>query len=122
MAAQATSTTPIKVRFQVLGTYRQLPHQIEDELLKIGQEAVANVVRHAYANQIEIDLNFEAKKLKLAIADDGRGFVGDPSSFYSNGHFGLEGMRERAERIDAKLTVKSAAGEGTQILVETEID
>jgi signal transduction histidine kinase len=110
------------VRFQVLGTYRRLPHDVEDELLKIGQEAVANVVRHAYANHVNIDLNFEAKRLKLAIADDGRGFADDPSSFYSNGHFGLKGMRERAERIDAKLTVKSAVGEGTQVLVETEID
>ena len=80
------------------------------------------MVRHAYANHIEIDLNFEAKKLKLAVADDGRGFVGDPTSFYSNGHFGLKGMRERAERIDAKLTVNSTAGIGTQVLVETEID
>jgi ligand-binding sensor domain-containing protein/signal transduction histidine kinase len=122
IATQVTSTTPIKVRFQVLGTYRRLPHDVEQELLKIGQEAVANVVRHANADHIKIDLNFEAKKLKLAIADDGRGFAGDPSSFYSNGHFGLKGMRERAERIDAKLTVKSTAGEGTQVLVETEID
>ncbi|MFL6353197.1 MAG: two-component regulator propeller domain-containing protein [Bryobacteraceae bacterium] len=122
ITAQVTSTTPIKVRFQVLGTYRRLPQDVEHELLKIGQEAVANVVRHADANHVNIDLNFEAKKLKLAIVDDGRGFVGDPSSFYSNGHFGLKGMRERAERIDAKLTVKSAAGEGTQVLIETEID
>ncbi|MGI8962743.1 MAG: ATP-binding protein [Bryobacteraceae bacterium] len=86
------------------------------------QEAVANVIRHAYANHIKIHLNFEAKKLRLAIADDGCGFAGDPGSFGVDGHFGLKGMREKADRIDAKLTVRSTAGEGTQILVETEIE
>jgi len=122
MAAQVTSTTPVKMQFQVLGTYRALPRKIENELLRIGQEAVTNVVRHAEAKHVRIALNFDVKKLRMTIADDGRGFTGEANSSGPDGHFGLKGMRERAEQIDAELTVNSNPGEGTSISVETVIN
>ncbi len=122
VASEVTAATPIKVQFRVVGACRPLPLPIEDELVRIGKEALVNVVRHSEAKQVKIDLNFEAKKLRLAIADDGQGFAGEPKSSGRNGHFGLKGMRERARQIDAELTVKSVPGEGTQILVETVIN
>lgn len=121
LATQIRSTTPLKVRFQVVGTYRPLPPNVESELLKIGQEAVSNVVRHADAKHVDIDLNFEAKKLRLTIVDDGRGFMHVVDSSGPDGHFGLKGMRERAEQIEAELLVKSAPGEGTRVLIEKVI-
>jgi signal transduction histidine kinase len=118
MAAEATRRSGVKVQFQVLGTYRALPEAIESELLKIGQEAVTNVVRHAQANQLKIDLAYEGKKVRMTIADDGRGFEGAVNSSGPEGHFGLRGMRERAAQIGAALHVKSRLGEGTEVDIE----
>lgn len=122
VAAQTTSTTPVKVKFEVLGSYRPVPHTVENELLSIGQEAVTNAVRHARAHCIDINLSFEAKKLRLTIVDDGCGFTGQVNSFGPDGHFGLQGMRERAEQIEAELSVTSAPGQGTRVCVERMID
>ena len=118
MASEVTKRAGLKLQFQVLGTYRALPENIERELLKIGQEAVTNVVRHAQARQVRIDLAYEDKKVRLRVADDGRGFEGVVNSSGVGGHFGLRGMRERAAQIGAELNVKSRPGEGTEVDVE----
>ena len=118
MATEVTQRSGLKVQFQVLGTYRALPDDVESELLKIGQEAVTNVVRHAKAQQVKIDLAYEGKKVRMTIADDGRGFAGAVNSSGPDGHFGLRGMRERAAQIGAELNVKSRPGEGTEVDVE----
>ncbi len=118
MASEITQRSGLKVQFQVLGTYRALPENIESELLKIGQEAVTNVVRHAHANEVKIDLAYDRKKVRMTIADDGQGFAGDVNSSGPEGHFGLRGMRERAAQIGAELNVKSRLGEGTEIDIE----
>lgn len=118
MATEIGKRAGLNVRFSVLGTYRALPEKMENEFLKIGQEAVTNVVRHAQAKQLKIDLAYEGKKVRMVISDDGRGFTDDVNSSGPEGHFGLRGMRERAAQIGAQLSVKSATGEGTQIEVE----
>jgi len=118
MASDIGKRAGLNVEFSVLGTYRALPEKIESEFLKIGQEAVTNVVRHAEAKQLKIDLAYESKRVRMTIADDGRGFSGDVNSSGPEGHFGLRGMRERAEQIGAQLAVKSIPGEGTQVEVE----
>jgi len=122
LVKQVISTSAVKVEFQVIGAYRPLRPRVENELLRIAQEAIANVVRHADAKQIKIDLSFDAKKLKMTIVDDGRGFTRQENSSGPDGHFGLKGMHERAEQIDAELIVKSAPGHGTQVSVETVIN
>jgi signal transduction histidine kinase len=121
MATQMTSSTAVKIRFEIVGTYHPLSGKIEDELLRIGREAITNVVRHADARHIDIGLNFDAKKVKMVIADDGRGFVVHGAASSQDGHYGLQGMRERAEQIGAALTVASAPGGGTRVVVETPI-
>jgi signal transduction histidine kinase/ligand-binding sensor domain-containing protein len=121
MATQVTARTPLKVRFEVNGTYHALPRKIEDELLSIGREAITNVVRHAEAQYVDVALSFDAKKIKMLIADDGRGFIDPGATSSANGHYGLQGMRERAEQIGAELTVVSTPGGGTQVRVETPI-
>jgi ligand-binding sensor domain-containing protein/two-component sensor histidine kinase len=121
MTEQVTAATQLKTRFQVAGPYRKLPERVESELLKIGQEAVTNVVRHSGARNVEIDLHYDARKLTMTISDDGRGFGRTEKAAGPEGHFGLQGMRERAAQIGAELTVKSAPGQGTQVSVETVV-
>jgi signal transduction histidine kinase/ligand-binding sensor domain-containing protein len=121
MATQVTQRTTVKVRFEVNGTYHALPGKIEDELLRIGQEAITNVVHHAEAKHVDVSVSFDAKKVKMTIADDGKGFVDHLVASSANGHYGLQGMRERAEQIGAELTVASTPGAGTRVRVETPI-
>jgi signal transduction histidine kinase/ligand-binding sensor domain-containing protein len=121
VAAQVTARTALKVRFNVAGAYRALPDKVENEMLRIAQEAVTNVVRHAAAQYIDIRLEFDERKVKMTIADDGKGFDGSARFSAANGHYGLQGMRERAEQIGADLMVGIAPGGGTQVIVEAPI-
>jgi ligand-binding sensor domain-containing protein/signal transduction histidine kinase len=108
-----------KVYLQVKGTYRPVERKIEEELLRIGQEAVANAVRHAAAARIEVQLIYEAARVSLRVEDDGQGFI--PGANGQPGHYGIRGMRERAGEIDAALVLESRPGEGTRILVEAPL-
>lgn len=88
-----------------------LPEEVENELLRIAQECMTNVVKHAGAQHVEIKLVFGSDTVSLSVADDGTGF--DPLDHHDG--FGLLGMRERAERIGARLLVSSRPGLGTRI-------
>jgi len=120
-AERITANSDVKARVQVSGTFRPIDARTEAELLRIGQEALTNVVRHAQAQHADITLLFQEKLLRMTIKDDGRGFEGNPDELMRNGHFGLTGMRERAQQIGARLTVTSAADKGTEVQVEVSI-
>jgi signal transduction histidine kinase/ligand-binding sensor domain-containing protein len=112
-----TAGAAVDVRVDVSGPETVLPQDMEQHLLRIAQEAVTNVVKHAGANRIAIKLHTEARKLNLRIQDNGRGFE-TPDVFSSlGGHFGLIGMRERAERLGGELHLASHPGEGTEVEV-----
>ena len=117
-AKQTAASSSAIVQLQVHGTYRPLATDIENELFRIAQEAVTNAVRHSGAKHINIDLAFDSKKLRVTVGDDGCGFErgADPSG--PNGHFGLKGMRERAQQIQAELIVNSEIGKGTKVCIE----
>jgi signal transduction histidine kinase len=102
-------------RVIVEGTPRQLHPIIRDEAYRIGREALANAFRHARANKIEIELEYSTKQLRILVRDDGAGI--DPEVLESgrDGHWGLAGMRERAESIGARLKVWSRANAGTEV-------
>jgi ligand-binding sensor domain-containing protein/two-component sensor histidine kinase len=121
-AAQCVGTRPVKVTVEVHGTNRRLEAKTEDELLRIAQEALTNALKHGDPHSIRIELTFEAKKLRLSITDDGTGFEPADASLSANGHYGLRGMRERAEQIRANLVVESEAGKGTSIVVEARLN
>ena len=108
-----------KVYLQVKGTYRPVSPKIEEELLRIGQEAVANAVRHASATRIDVQLIYEAVRVSLRVEDDGRGFT--PGTDGPEGHYGIRGMQERAGEIDAALSLESTVGEGTRVSVEAPL-
>jgi ligand-binding sensor domain-containing protein/signal transduction histidine kinase len=116
-----TSGSAAKVYLQVKGTYRPVARKTEDELLRIGQEAVTNAVRHAGAARIDVQLIYESTRVFLRVADDGRGFQPLPGASGPEGHFGIRGMHERADQIGAALLVESAPGAGTRISVEVPL-
>jgi signal transduction histidine kinase/ligand-binding sensor domain-containing protein len=86
---------------------------VEGELLRIGQEAITNAARHGGATDIRVDLRQESDVVRLRVTDNGGGFDVDAVTA-GNGHYGLLGMRERAERLGGRLTITSGAG-GTVI-------
>jgi signal transduction histidine kinase len=106
---------------EVSGTFRPLSPLIEGNLLRIGQEAVNNAVRHAQARNILINLKFEARRVQLSVRDDGDGFDYQVVQNGDGKHFGLVGMQERAAQIGGTLKVDSRAGEGTEVLVDVPI-
>ena len=111
--------TSIQPHVQVSGTYRQLSRTIEDHLLRIGQEAITNAIKHAHAQHLRVDLSYVAESVKLRVQDDGCGFDSRQSS--PNGHFGLVGMRERVAQMGGKLMVNSRPNTGTEIIVEVPL-
>jgi signal transduction histidine kinase len=118
LAQQISESSAVKVQLLIHGQYRSLQPLLEDELFRIGQEAIANAVRHSGAQHVCVTLAFDSKRLRMTIADSGCGFTGRVNSLGPDGHFGLKGMRERAERIKAELNIESTPGVGTTISVE----
>jgi signal transduction histidine kinase/ligand-binding sensor domain-containing protein len=119
-ARRLTSETSIDAQVQVGGTFRPLPRPVEDNLLRIGQEAINNAVTHGKPKRILVSLTFDARSVKLSVRDDGKGFAETTAD--ANGHFGLVGMRERAKQIGGNLQIITAPGDGTEILVDAPIE
>jgi signal transduction histidine kinase len=115
LADRLIAGTPIQVKFSVRGVSRPLPVKVEANLLRIGQEALTNVLKHAHAKEVRIELSFDGEAISLGVSDDGVGF--NPSLRVAKAGFGLVGMRERAQGIGGELTLTSQPGHGTQVLV-----
>ncbi len=111
---QLTTGHKVATEFRVLGSRRRLAPQTENELLRIGQEAITNAAKHAAARRIEVSLAFGDRNVELVVADDGVGFDPDTAGVGA-GRFGLVGMRERAMQLGARLEVRSTPGTGTRI-------
>jgi signal transduction histidine kinase len=95
------------------GGSTEIPARTAKELLRIGQEAIANTVRHASATRIDVLLRFVSKTVILRVEDNGIGFVKSGNLL----GFGLRGMRKRAASIDARFEIDSSPGQGTRITV-----
>ncbi len=96
------------------GAARPLPTTGEVVLLRVCQEALANVRRHATASSVQVRLRYAPGAVELSVTDDGRGFIPAPPEAPGPG-FGLRGMRERLRQAGGTLTVESAPGDGTVI-------
>jgi signal transduction histidine kinase/ligand-binding sensor domain-containing protein len=132
----AEKTLPIRLRrlveqvqdatltatLDVHGAYRPLAPEVETEILRIAQEAIQNVKRHAAASRLSARLDYGERTLALSVSDDGRGFQvpaatsGNPTASKA-GHYGLTGMRERAALIHAEIELGSEPGAGTSVLL-----
>ena len=108
-----TAGTSLHSDFRLKGKPRKLQSSVEENLLHIGQEALANALKHARATKFHTLLFFDSEAVRLELCDDGQGFVVDPA----NGRgIGLVGMKERAQQIGATLAVTSKPGKGTTIV------
>ncbi|AUB44500.1 Protein kinase-like domain (plasmid) [Nostoc flagelliforme CCNUN1] len=113
-----TAAMDTTLYYEIEGTVYSLPTEVESNLLRMGQEALTNAIRHANADEIRVELIYDRDQVCLRVQDNGQGFgVGSISA--SEG-FGLLGMSERAERIGAQLTIRSQPGEGTEIIVTVD--
>lgn len=120
-ARRLTNETAIQAQVEVNGTFRPLPRLVEHNLLRIGQEAVNNAVKHAQAQRVFVNLLFDARRVQLSVRDDGRGFNNQAVGNGQTGHFGLIGMRERAEQIGGTLSIHSTEGSGTEVVADVPI-
>jgi signal transduction histidine kinase len=107
----------LRIDVQTSGEPRKLAAPVENNLLRIAQEALANAIKHAQAAQITVKLNFEPAAVSLRVCDDGIGFDTTSHATIYGGHFGLLDMSERAEKIGGKFSMVSAKGQGTEIIV-----
>jgi signal transduction histidine kinase/ligand-binding sensor domain-containing protein len=97
------------------GQRRPLHPLLRDEVYRIGREAVTNAFRHAHANRIEVELKYSSHQFQLRVSDDGCGIERGILLQGRDGHWGLPGMRERADRIGARLHVFSKPSAGTEV-------
>ncbi len=115
-AEREVSGRPIELRLEQHGVPRAYPAAFEDQLLKIGREAIVNAARHSRAGQISIELDVDDASVTLRVTDNGTGF--DPrmqASPHTAAHYGLTSMRERAEDLGGRLTIESMSGKGTRV-------
>ncbi|WP_414572430.1 PAS domain S-box protein [Nostoc sp. CCY 9925] len=115
LTTQMESSTDSHITCEVIGTAYSLSPDVENNLLRIGQEALTNAIKYAHATEIQVELVYEQMQCCLRIRDNGQGF--DTNQIMMNQGFGLLGMSERAERIGGELNVNSQPGQGTEIVV-----
>jgi len=108
-------STQSEFRVIVEGAPRQLRPVVHDEIYFIGREALANAFRHSGATAVVVEIEYSASQLRLLVSDNGCGMDPQLLTTGRDGHWGLSGMRERAERIGGKLKVLSMASAGTEI-------
>jgi signal transduction histidine kinase/ligand-binding sensor domain-containing protein len=114
----SADTQPSSPAFQVAveGTPRNLHPILRDEVYRIAAEALRNAFRHAQAQQIEVELRYDEKDFRLRIRDDGRGIHREVlSGDGREGHYGLHGMRERAELVGGEFAIWSEVDSGTEV-------
>ena len=102
-------------KLTVVGSSRALDPIVLDEMYRIGREALVNAFRHSMASRVEIEITYDRARLQLRIRDDGRGVDQETLENGMPGHWGLSGMRERAQRLGGQLGFWSRPGAGTEV-------
>jgi ligand-binding sensor domain-containing protein/signal transduction histidine kinase len=112
---EQSATEHLKTDIDIGGIYRALSPSLENEVLRVAQEALANAVRHSGASRVVLDLRYHPNELTLTVCDNGIGFRATDPTLSAKGHFGLQGMRERADQIGGTLNVESSPEGGTKV-------
>jgi signal transduction histidine kinase len=108
--------SPMRTSLSVQGETKEMHPVVRDEVYRIAYEAIRNACVHSKASELAVELKY-AQDLSIRVKDNG---VGIPAQLVGNGkdgHYGLQGMRERSDRIGARLKVASSADSGTEIAV-----
>jgi signal transduction histidine kinase len=115
LAASGANGNGTVVQVAVQGTPRDLHPILRDDIYRIAGEALRNGFGHAHARRIEVEITYDDRRFRLQMRDDGQGIDKAMLSNERRGHFGLPGMRERAELVGGRLDVSSEVGVGTEI-------
>ncbi|MCL6522419.1 MAG: sensor histidine kinase [Firmicutes bacterium] len=105
----------VEAKLDVTGFERRLPDELETVIFRVVQEAVTNVLRHARARRVSVELHEEPELLYVRVQDDGRGFSPEQLIGQPERSIGLAGMRERAALVDGRLEIRSRPGQGTTV-------
>jgi signal transduction histidine kinase/ligand-binding sensor domain-containing protein len=122
MLTDQASRAGLLLEFKLAGVAPAVPGVISDALLRIGSEALSNIILHAEAKCAVVTLEFQKSALTLEIADDGKGFDVSSLRDLARTHFGITGMSERAREIGGELEIDSKAGSGTRIRVRIPLN
>ncbi len=117
-ATEQNNGNGIEATFSLYGAYRSMAPEMEREFLRVGQEAIHNVKKHAGARHLIVQLEYGPAEIALVVRDDGRGFKVTERVDSPPGHYGLTGMRERAEAIGGTLEIVSDLGSGTTVRLQ----
>lgn len=117
IAATRSAGLSLRIVVQSTGQTRPLPEFVAGNLLLLTQEAITNAIKHAKASEIRIGLEFAEKSVTLEVADDGVGFQAAHAAGPKQGHFGLQGMKERIKRLGGQLRILTQPGSGTRVRV-----
>ena len=118
---QMTEDTGITPNMQAEGVRRRLPPVVENNLLRVGQEAITNACKHAKPTRIDVTLAFDGRSVRLSVEDDGIGFQVGATQNRDRRSFGLVGIRERAELLGGTVEITSGIGQGTRVTVITSV-
>ncbi len=108
-------SSAVGFRVVVHGRERELRAGLRDEVYHIGREAIINACRHSRATEIEMEVEYRPTEVRIVVRDNGCGIAPQALQWGRDGHWGLPGMRERAERIGARLRLSSKVGLGTEV-------
>ncbi len=119
--AQSDGGEALTSNLEIHGAFRALSADTEKEILRIAQESIHNVKRHAAASTLAVRLEYDERMLTLIVQDDGRGFTIPATGLESPaGHYGLTGMKERASLIQGEIDITSEVGKGTTVTLRVQ--
>lgn len=123
LSREASQTNKLPIDFKVVGKEFRLPADVELAIYRIAQEGLSNISRHAKANHAWVELGFHPREVSLVLRDDGLGFQApeSPAEFAPEGHFGLLGIHEKAERMGAQFEIRTGPKLGTMLKVSLKI-
>jgi PAS domain S-box-containing protein len=119
LVERINASTTTQAQFIAQGTPRSLLLEVENQLWRIGQEAMTNALKHAQASLVQITLTYESTRVQLSVQDDGQGF--ELIRERNADGFGLISMGQRAQQINSQFTIASHPGRGTEVAVVVPI-
>ncbi|EFM09033.1 DegS sensor signal transduction histidine kinase [Paenibacillus curdlanolyticus YK9] len=117
--------TRIRTTFETIGREVRLPSAMEAGIYRLVQEAFTNVMKHANATFVSLEMTYQAQLVKICVVDNGVGFQVEPSEAKTEqpgSHFGLIGMKERVELLEGRMEIESAKDQGTKITIHIPVN